>query len=203
MPVENNPGSWKHGLEPREVRFVEEYLVDLNGTQAIIRSGYRAKTSASASQMAYVYLRKAHIAEAITKAMAEKPGITQTRIIDELALMGFARMGDYITIQPDGTAYVDLSKITQEQTAAISELTSDEYIDGRGEDARSVKRVKIKIADKLSALEKMGKVVGMFKDRHELTGAGGEPLTPDVGTRDLARAVLDILRTAQIKDKEE
>ena len=186
--------SWKDGLNPKQARFVEEYLVDLNGTQAAIRAGYSVKT---ASEIAYQHLRKAKIAEAIDKALAERPGITRTRIVDELAMIGFANMRDYIEIQSDGTAYVDLSGLTRDQAAAINELTVDQYVEGSGDEARAVKRVRFKLSDKQAALEKLGRTLRMFTDKHELTGKDGEQLAPETNTRDLARAVLDILRTAK------
>lgn len=202
MPTETDPNHWAFGLNPRQAKFCEEYLVDLNGTQAAIRAGYSPNGRAPA-EVAYQNLRKPQIAEAIAKLMALRPGITQTRIVDELALIGFARMGTYITIQEDGSAYVDLAGKTDEDLAAIGELTSEEYTEGRGDDARKVKRVKIKLSDKQAALERLAKITGISKDRHEVTGKDGEPLTPEVGTRDLARAVLDILRTAQMKQDTE
>jgi phage terminase small subunit len=78
-----------------------------------------------------------------------------------------------VTTQEDGTAYVDLSNLTREQAAAISEIVTEEYVEGRGESARAVKRVKFKLADKQAALEKLGKVLGMFRDRHEHSGPNG------------------------------
>lgn len=186
----------KDALNPKQTRFVEEYLVDLNGTQAAIRAGYSMKT---ASEQAYQLLRTAKVAEAVDKALAEKPGITRTRIVDELAMIAFANMRDYIEIQKDGTAYVDLSGLTRDQAAAIAELTVDQYTEGSGEDAKRVKRVKFKLSDKQAALEKLGRTLRMFTDRHELTGKDGEPLGGEANTRDLARAVLDILRSAQVE----
>lgn len=88
--------------------------------------------------------------------------VTVDRIIDELALLGFSNMLDYMQPQDDGTAYVDLSKLTREQAAAISEVTVDSYMEGTGEDAKPVKRVKFKLTDKRGALVDLGKHLGMF-----------------------------------------
>lgn len=160
-------------LTRKQQRFVDEYLVDLNGTQAAIRAGYSAD---SARSIAHENLTKPDIAAAIDAALAATPGITRTRIVNELGLIAFANMADYITVQDDGTAYVDLSKLTREQAAAIGEIITETYTEGRGEAAREVKRVKFKLADKLSALEKLGKTLGMFKDRYEHSGPNGKPI---------------------------
>jgi phage terminase small subunit len=124
--------------------------------------------------------------------------ITVDRIMSEYSNVGFANMEDYLTVQDDGTAYVDLSGLTREQMAAINEVIVDEYTEGRGDDARNVKRVKLKIGDKKGSLDSLSRIMGLFVDKHEVTGKGGEPLAPVTNTRDLARAVLDILRTAQL-----
>jgi hypothetical protein len=82
------PGAPADGaLNPRQKSFVEQYLVDLNGTQAAIRAGY---SPGSAAEIAYENLRKPHIAEAIAKALAEHGGIMAARIVDELAKIAFS-----------------------------------------------------------------------------------------------------------------
>ncbi len=86
-------------------------------------------------------------------------------MIRELAKIGFANMLDYITIGKDGDPYVDLSKLTREQAAAIGEVTVEDFTDGRGEDARDVRRVKFKLADKRGALVDLGRYFGLFTDK--------------------------------------
>lgn len=191
---------WRENLTPKQARFVEEYLVDLNGTQAAIRAGYSEN---SAAEIAWQTLRRPHVAEAVDRLLAERPGVTRTRIIDELAKVGFANMYDYIAVQDDGTAYVDLSNLTRDQAAAIGELTVDQYMDGAGEEARPIKRIRFKLSSKQDALEKLGRTLRMFIDRHELTGKDGGPLAPETSTRDLARTILDILRNARTQPADE
>jgi len=72
--------------------------------------------------------------------------------------------------QPDGTAYVDLSDLDRDKAAAISEIVVDEYTEGKGDDARQVKRVRFKLHDKRAALLDIGKHLGMFRERVEVTG---------------------------------
>ena len=160
-----------NGLTPKQARFVAEYLKDLNGTQAAIRAGYSKRT---ASSIATEYLRKPALAAEIARKrakMAEKLEITAERIAAELALIGFANMQDYMRAGPDGDPYLDFSKLTRAQAAALAEVTVEDFKDGRGEDARDVRRVKFKLADKRAALVDLGKHLGMFVERHEV----GEP----------------------------
>ena len=93
-----------------------------------------------------------------------------------LALLGFANMEDYIRIGANGDPYIDLSELTREQAAAISEVAVDDYMDGRGKDAREVKKVRLKFHDKKGALVEIGKHLGMFIQRHEVSGKDGGPI---------------------------
>lgn len=81
-------------------------------------------------------------------------------------------MLDYMTVQSDGYAYVDLSRLTREQAAAIQEITVEEYKEGTGEEARNVKRVKFKLADKRAALVDIGRHFGLFVDKKEIGKPG-------------------------------
>jgi phage terminase small subunit len=147
-------------LNARQQRFVDEYLIDLNATQAAIRAGYSKDTAAV---IGAENLRKPNIAAIIAERqskIAQKSEITQERVLNEYAKLGFLNMQDYIKVQSDGSAYIDLSRLTREQAAAIQEITVDEYTEGRGEDTRDVKRVKVKLYDKKGALDSICKMLG-------------------------------------------
>lgn len=151
-------------MTPKQQRFVDEYLIDLNATQAAIRAGYSVKTANPAGAR---LLANVSIAAAIAErqnAVAGKLGITQERIAHELACIGFSNMGDYMRVGPDGDPVLDFSALTRDQTAALSEVTVEDFKDGRGESARDVRRVKFRLADKRAALVDLGKYLGMFKD---------------------------------------
>ena len=96
--------------------------------------------------------------------------ITAERVLGELAKLAFANPADYFTVQADGTAYVDLSTLTRAQAAAIAEIVVDEYVEGKGEDTRNVKRVKIKLVDKGVNLERLGRHLKLFTDKVEVSG---------------------------------
>ncbi len=163
-------------MTPKQKRFVEEYLVDLNATQAAIRAEYSEKT---ASRIGPELLGKTCIAEAIQKALAERAKrtqITADRVLQELAKIGFANMADYMRVGPYGDPILDFSALTRDQAAALVEVTVEDFVDGRGEDARDVRRVKFKLADKRAALVDIGKHLGMFVERKEVTGKDGGPI---------------------------
>ena len=169
-------------LTPKQARFVEEFLVDLNATQAAIRAGYARST---AEKKAPCWVGKSRdlspqpeIWDAVEEAKAkrsERTEIKQDRVLQELALLAFANMGNYIGITSEGDPFVNLSNLTLDQWAAISEVTVEDFMEGRGDDAREVKKIKFKLADKKGSLEALGKHLGMFPTRHHVSAPDGGP----------------------------
>jgi phage terminase small subunit len=82
-------------LTSRQSRFVEEYLIDLNGKQAAVRAGYSAK---SAEVQASRLLRNTAVQAALGEAMqarSQRTEVTADRVVAELAKLAFADMRDY------------------------------------------------------------------------------------------------------------
>lgn len=180
-------------LSVKHEAFVKEYLVDLNATQAAIRAGYSADT---AKQQGSRLLTNIDVQGAIAAAMAaraQRTQITADMVLAELAKLGFSNMADYMRAGPNGHPYLDFSKLTRDQAAALVEVTVEDLTDGRGEDAREVRRVKFKLADKRAALVDIGKHLGMFAQRVEHTGKDGAPIEVQHNSRDLAKALARIL----------
>ncbi len=146
-------------MTKKQKQFVEEYLIDLNATQAAIRAGYKPD---SAYAVGSENLRKPEIKAAIDRAMAERSkrtGINQDRILMELARIGFAKITD----------------VVDRETGKIKNNASDD-------DLACIQSIKVKpgefgtereakLYDKKSALIELGKHLGMF------TGASA----PDAG----------------------
>jgi len=93
--------------------------------------------------------------------------LTGDMVVDELRKIGFANMADYMKSTPQGDPYLDFSALTRDQTAALSEVTVEDFLDHRGEDARAVKRVKFKLHDKRAALLDLGRHLGLFETKHK------------------------------------
>ncbi len=169
-------------LTPKQERFVAEYLIDLNATQAAIRAGYSEKT---AQQQGSRLLLNVLVQEAIAKGRektAAKLEITKERIVEELAKIGFSNMLDYMRAGTDGDPYLDFSNLTREQAAALAEVTVEDFKDGRGEDARDVRRIKFKLHDKKGALVDMARMLGFMIEKHEHSGPDGGPIQTETRT---------------------
>lgn len=147
----------------RYERFAREYLKDMNGTRAAIAAGYSRKT---ATFQAHDLLRIPYVEELIAKLCERRNKAVEVdaeKVLRELALMGHSNMLDYIRVV-DGDAVVDLSNLTREQAAAMQEITVEDYVDGRGEDARDVKRIRFKLADKARSLELLARHLKLLGD---------------------------------------
>lgn len=152
-------------LTPRQAAFVNEYLVDLNAAAAARRAGYSERTARKIGQE---NLTKPDIAKAIEAAKAERSErtlITADRVLSEIAKLAFANLMDYFSLTADGVPYIDLTNLTPDQTAALTEITVDEYVIGGEDDGRSVRKIKIKMADKRANLELLAKHLGLFNDK--------------------------------------
>lgn len=105
----------------------------------------------------------------IRAQMATRTAITAQQVLEELAKIGFANAGDMIRIGEDGTTSVDLSELTPDQKAAIQEIDIVTNPDGK-------QKIKVKLHDKRAALMDIGKHLGMFREKVEVSGPDGGPI---------------------------
>lgn len=166
----------RDGDAARREIFAREFAATLNGAQSAITAGYSPKAASSkASQLLTEIIVKTRVTELLAERH-QKIEINALCVLQEIARCAFANMGDYITVNAAGDAYIDLSKLTREQSSAIQEITVDVYTEGRGEEAREVKRTKLKLVPKTPALEMLGRHLLLFKEREEAAAAGGNKI---------------------------
>lgn len=165
-------------LTPKQTRFVDEYLKDRNASAAAKRAGYNPDSGRHLTAKPHI---RAAINRRVEKA-AQRADLTAQRVLDELARLGFSNMLDYVRISDQGEPFVDLSGISRDQAAAIQEVTVEDYLEGRGEDARQVRRVKFKLAGKEGPLEKLGKYLGLFSDN--------PPMQPGTEVTEIKRTIV-------------
>lgn len=143
-------------LTDKQQRFVDEYLIDLNATQAAIRAGYSVNT---AQEQGSQNLSKLMVQQAIAERMAERSkrtGVNQDRVVLELAKIAFVKMTDIVTSE---------GKIKENATDDdLSCIESVKYKRSDTDTGYSVER-EVKIGSKLKALELLGKHLGMWNDK--------------------------------------
>lgn len=165
-------------LTAKQIRFVDEYMVDFNATQAAIRAGYKAKT---AHVIGAENLRKPKIAEEIArrqKDLQRRTEVTQDRVVKELARVAFADATDYACVE---TLTYENEDGTVSQVQIVSPKDTDTLSDDQRAAIAGIKHgangIEVKLHDKIKALELLGRHIGMFNDKLSLSGADGGPLT--------------------------
>lgn len=162
-------------LTARQQRFVDEYLVDLNATQASIRAGYSHK---GATVRGSELLANRKVAEAISAAKAsraERVQITQDRVLQELARIAF--FDPRKLFRADGSP-LEITELDDETAAVLAGLDIVVERTDEGRDGYSSVR-KYKLTNKLGALEAAMRHLGMFKDSLELKGGINVTISQD------------------------
>lgn len=143
----------KNQITPRVERFCHEYLIDLNGKQAAIRSGYSPK---AAAQQASLLLSKPQVAAFLSLLMKQRNSdltVTADRVLKELARLAFHDVGSYYKIAGGKEVLKTLDELTEDQRHAIVEYDP--------------KAGTMKLAAKDGPLEKLGKHLKLFTELHE------------------------------------
>lgn len=175
--IDSAPGRARHhagrerqpaGLTRKQARFVEEYVVDLNATQAAIRSGHSERTAASIGSE---NLRKPEIAAAIERALearSARTGITQDRVLRELEALAFSSVDHYrvstsgeVSLAPGAPGHA---------MQAVQSIKRKVSTRGTGARTETVREVEIRLWDKPGPLKLAGQHVGLFTERIEHTG---------------------------------
>lgn len=176
----------ENDLTEKQQRFVEEYLIDLNATQAAIRAGYSEDTAHS---IGWENLRKPDIAQAITDAKlkrSQRVELTQDMVIAELSRIGFSNMGNYVRWNESGIELLSSETMTEDALRCVSEVSQTVTAEGG--------TVRFKLHDKKGALDSLGRHLGIFIERHEHTGKNGGPIQTTVAvSAEEAKIISDAL----------
>lgn len=143
-------------LNPKQERFCKEYVIDLNGTQAAIRAGYSENTANEQAARLLADVSIQNYVKRLQNKISERLEITADMVVQELAKIGFANTHDFVT---DGNSIVDISKLERVKVASVSGVKVTEIESEFG----SKKITELKFHDKVSALEKLGKHLGVFE----------------------------------------
>jgi len=180
-------------LSYKQQRFIDEYMIDFNGTQAAIRAGYSPRT---AGVQAYQLVTDARIQAELksrTAKLSEQASITVAEIVERLAAILRATMRDYLRVTAKGELALDFSRATPQQMAAVQHLEIDR---AAGEDADGAKKFRLRLYDKIAAADKLLRHLGAYRDRVEHSGPEGGPIevaTPPVTAERRLAAVIALI----------
>jgi phage terminase small subunit len=161
-------------LTQKQKRFVVEYLVDLNATQAAVRAGYSKQ---SAKAISYDLVRKPHVRQAIKdklRYLEKKNEASIQRTLAELKAIAYLDPRDIVSWGQDYVTLRESVDLPPEIAGAVQavEMTKEGAI-------------KVKFWNKLEALEKLGKYHHMWsaptKSDDERTGRAPIHFTLKIG----------------------
>lgn len=141
--------------------FADEYLIDLNATRAYRVAYPSVKKDETAAQAGSRMLRNVKVASYIQERMEERQKrteITQDRVLEELAAIAFAKATDYAEVKEGQVIIKDTANLDKQQARAIAGIKEGKF------------GIEVKLNDKEKALELLGRHLGMFKDKLEVSG---------------------------------
>ena len=141
--------------------FADEYLIDLNATRAYRVAYPSVKKDETAAAAAARMLRNVKVAAYIQERMQERQKrteITQDRVLQELAAIAFAKATDYAEIKNECVRIKYTAELDEQQVRALAGIEEGKF------------GIKVKLNDKEKALELLGRHLGMFKDKLEVSG---------------------------------
>lgn len=141
-------------LSVREQAFVKEYIICLSATEAARRAGYSKK---SATTLGPRVFRRPRVQEAIKKAMEERSercDVDADMVVQQLARIAFADMKDFVAYGPSGVTLKDNVKVDGTVVGSVSETKEG---------------IRFTLAPKITALELLGRHLGMWNDKMEVS----------------------------------
>jgi phage terminase small subunit len=147
-------------MSPKRSKFIDEYLVDLNATQAAKRAGY-----AVPDREGHRLLKNAEIAAEVERrraAISERTGLT-VAVLDA-KLLQIIQADKRLTVKDDGSLK-KIHELGDAEAAALTGFDHDELFEGRGEDREHVGFTrKLRFADSVKAIEVGYRRLGAMKD---------------------------------------
>jgi phage terminase small subunit len=153
----------RKGLTLLQERFVHQYLIDGNSTQAAIRAGLPSRDPMHAGVR---MLKHREVARAIQReraAAAARLNITADRVKSEMAAIAFANIADIADWGPDGMTLKEKKALSQADRAAIAELSCEKTVSERtGGEKSTTQRTHVKMHSKQQALDALAKHLGLY-----------------------------------------
>jgi len=166
---------------PKEWAFVHEYVIDLNATSAVLRAGcFNVSSDDSAAATGSRLLTRPQVIAALAVVKAQRlarVNMTADSVLHEMSLLSNSRIDHYIV---DDEGNVKLAAGAPEGAmAAIKSIKKKKHVKlAKGDDGEGsiTYEVEITLWDKPTPLKLMGRHVGLFPDKVEVTGKNGQPI---------------------------
>ena len=190
-------------LTDKQQRFCDEYLIDLNGTQAAIRAGYSEKTASAQAARLLANVKVQSQIQKRKQERIERTEITQDMVLQELALIAFSNAADYAAVveKPatmngdDGTVIELFGEDGKPQMyRTVEPVLTKDLTENQKRALSTIKKgrdgFEVKTYDKIRALELLGKHLGMWEEKVTVTGDVENPFA-GLTTEELKKLIDD------------
>jgi phage terminase small subunit len=166
---------------PKEQAFAREYIIDFNATESVYRAGcFNVSTRESAGECGSRLLKRPQVqalVEVLKAQRLQRTNMTADSVLHEMSLLSHSSVDHYLV---DDEGNVKLAPGAPEGAmGAIKSIDRKKIVKlGKGDDGEGsiTYEVKLTLWDKPAPLKLMGRHVGLFPDKLEVTGKDGKPL---------------------------
>ena len=144
-------------LTPKQKKFCEQYLIDLNATQSAIRAGYSARR---ASEIGYQLLHKTTVQgtiQKLQKSLSEKTEVSAQRVVKEFAKIAFTNPKSLYG--KDGSP-ISITDLPDDVACMVSEVKTRHI---QSKDSPVIVETTYRLHSKVAALENLSKHLGLFE----------------------------------------
>jgi phage terminase small subunit len=157
------------GLTPKQRRFCEEYLIDLNAKQAAIRTGYSPRTAEQQGSRLLSNVKVQTKIDELKKQRSERTRIEADRVVKEFARLAFYDPREVMDWGPDGVRIKASGELSEDAARIVASISESPSQWGW--------RRQVKFADRIRALELLGKHLGIFTDKFQMSSPGDGPIS--------------------------
>lgn len=175
----------KEKLNPRQLAFVQEYLIDRNATRAAIAAGYSEKTAKEQASRLLTNVNVDRVVTSEIKRLEEKLRVSRERNLKELARLAYMDPRDLFD---DKGRLIPVHELSRDAAACLTGVNVKEFYDKKGRGKKGAATAilkKIKFSDKRAAIEAINKMQGYNIEKPEgdmhfhITWGGGQKAIED------------------------
>ena len=156
-------------LSDKKKKTAEFYVAGLSRNQAMIKAGYGKEYARQRCKFVFSDPDLLYVIEEMQADLADKAEVSPEWVVSQLRAIAGADLVDLVRLDSLGPE-LDLRLLDPNLRIAIEEITVDEYTKGRGENATPARKVRVKLASKLKALEMLCRKLGLFEDKVTIQG---------------------------------
>ncbi len=158
------PKATKESLTDMQQAFIANYLITLSAKKAAIAAGYKPD---NADVLGYQLLQHPSVSKQLRQAMARRAKrleVTAENVLREIARIAFSDIRAVMEFRGESVTFKDSDTLHSDAAAAIQSISSDTKTSGGGQDKEPMTTVslKIKMHDKMRALDLAGRHLGMW-----------------------------------------